>query len=175
MRDLCRELSILHHTEVACGATEEGGLLSWIIFIMVGNVNKMLYNKKGSQNRLSNAVHHVLLGNLGSWQSCECCFSTYYPLKHCRPHISLQTLFYKHLWNMKESKVLSCPQSSHDLSLIQHLWNVLDKKVQSVDLKDLLIISWYRISQDTLRGLASVGQSFRFCCWSVHITQYINI
>jgi len=42
---------------------------------------------------------------------------------------------------MKESKVLSCPQSSHDLSLIQHLWNVLDKKVQSVDLKDLLIIS----------------------------------
>ena len=65
--------------------------------------------------------------------------------------------------------VLPWPTNSPDLNPIEHLWDVLDRQVRSTaapprnlqDLKDLLLIFWCQIPQDTFRGLvvnASIGR-----------------
>ncbi|XP_051541380.1 voltage-gated hydrogen channel 1-like isoform X1 [Myxocyprinus asiaticus] len=61
----------------------------------------------------------------------------------------------------EEFKVLPWPPNSPDLNPIEHMWDVLDQQVQSMeapphklqDLKDLLLMSWCQIPQDTFRGL----------------------
>ena len=57
--------------------------------------------------------------------------------------------------------VLHWPPNSPDLNPIEHLWDVLDRQVRSTappprnlqDLKDLLLMFWCQIPQDTFRGL----------------------
>uniref|UniRef100_A0AAY5KPB9 Tc1-like transposase DDE domain-containing protein n=1 Tax=Esox lucius TaxID=8010 RepID=A0AAY5KPB9_ESOLU len=61
----------------------------------------------------------------------------------------------------EEFKVLPWPPNSPDLNPIEHLWDVLDQQVRSTpapprnlqELKDLLLMSWCQIPQDTFRGL----------------------
>ena len=57
--------------------------------------------------------------------------------------------------------VLPWPPNSPDLNPIEHLWDVLDRQVRSTaapprnlqDLKDLLLMFWCQIPQDTFRRL----------------------
>ena len=57
--------------------------------------------------------------------------------------------------------VLPWPPNSPDLNPIEHLWDVMDRQVRSTaapprnlqDLKDLLLMFWCQIPQDTFRGL----------------------
>ncbi len=91
----CQNWTMKHWKKVACSdescLDQVNGWVRVCFFTWEKHGSRMHYGNKTGQWRQCYALGIVLLGNLGTWHSCECYFDTYHlpPKNFCRPHTPL--------------------------------------------------------------------------------------